>query len=145
MQVQRSIEISARPDAVWPFLTEPAKILQWCITFRKFEYAVEQRSGVGTRLYVEEKAGGPLMKLNFTITDWSENERVAFRMTSGTFVKAYEQSWTIQATPSGRFTFAENAEMPFGVLGKLLGLVGERQSKATVGKMLAKLKTLAQA
>ena len=122
MRVQRSIEIAAPPGKIWPFLIEPEKILKWCITFRRFEYTGEQRSGVGTTLYIEEKAGPmPLMKLNFAVTEWAENERLAFRMTSGSGVKSYEQSWTIETIPSGsRFTFIENVELPFGIIGKLM-------------------------
>jgi len=146
MKVQKSIEIAAPPDKIWPFLIEPEKILKWCITFLKLEYTGEQRSGVGTTFYLEEKAGGPLMKLNFRITEWVENERVAFSMISGTFVKGYEQSWTVEATPSGsRFTFMEEVKLPYGIIGKIMGLFGQRGSEATVGKMLPKLKSLAEA
>ena len=146
MKVQKSIEIAAPPDKIWPFLIEPEKILKWCITFLKFEYTGEQRSGLGTTFYLEEKAGGPLMKLNFRITEWVENERVAFSMISGNFVKGYEQSWAVEATPSGsRFTFMEEVKLPYGIIGKIMGLFGQRGSEATVGKMLPKLKSLAEA
>lgn len=146
MKVEKSIEIAAPPDKIWPFLVEPEKILKWCITFLKFEYTGEQRSGVGTTFYLEEKAGGPLMKLNFRITEWVENKSVAFSMISGTFVKGYEQSWTVEATPSGsRFTFMEEVKLPYGIIGKIMGLFAQRGSEATVGKMLPKLKSLAEA
>ena len=146
MKVQNSIEIAASPDKIWPFLVEPEKILKWCITFLKFEYTGEQRGGVGTTFYLEEKAGGPLMKLNMRITEWAENERVAFSMVSGTFVKGYVQNWTAEATPSGsRFTFMEEVTLPYGIIGKIMGLFGQRGSEATVGKMLPKLKSLAEA
>jgi uncharacterized protein YndB with AHSA1/START domain len=145
MKVHKSIEIAATPEKIWPFLVEPEKILKWCITFIKFEYTSKQRSGVGTTFYLEEKAGGPLMKLNFRITEWVENERVAFSMTSGNFVKGYEQSWTVESTSSGsRFTFMEKVKLPYGIIGKIMGLVVQRGSEATVGKMLPKLKSLAE-
>jgi len=146
MRVERSIEIAAPPEKIWPFLVEPDKILKWCITFQKFEYAGGQRSGVGTPLYIEEKAVPmPLMKLNFTVTDWAENKKLAFKMSSGTGVKSYEQSWNIESTPSGsRFTFMEEVELPFGILGKFIGVVGQRSSVATVGKMLPILKSQAE-
>ena len=145
MRVQKSIEIAAPPEKIWPFLVEPEKVLKWCITFRKFEYTSEQRSGVGTPFYLEEKAGGPLMKLDFTVTEWVENERLAFSMTSGTGVKGYEQRWAVEATPSGSmFTFMEEVELPFGIIGKILGLFARFSSQANVGKMLAKLKSLAE-
>jgi len=147
MKVQRSIEIAAPPEKIWPFMVKPEKILKWCITFKKFEYTGEQRSGVGTTFYIEEKTGPmPLMKLNFTVTEWAENERLAFRKTSGTGVKGYEQGWTIKATPSGsRFTFMEEVELPFGIIGKLIGLFAQFSSRATVRKMLVILKSLAEA
>lgn len=145
MKVHKSIEISAPPEKIWPFLLDPDKILQWCITFKKFEYTGDQQSGVGTTFYLEEKAGGPLMKLNFRITEWIKNEKVAFSLISGSFVKGYDQSWTIETTPSGStFTFMEEVTLPYGFLGKIMGLFGQRGSEATVGKMLPKLKSLAE-
>ena len=146
MRVQRSIEIAAPPEKIWPFMVEPEKILKWCITFKKFEYTGKQRSGVGTALYVEEKAGGPLMKLNFAATEWVENKKLAFNMTSGNFVKGYEQTWTVDATPSGsRFSFMEQVKLPYGIIGKVMELFARRNSETTVREMLTKLKSLAEA
>ena len=146
MKVQRSIEIGAPPQKIWPFLVEPEKILKWCITLKRFEYTGEQRSGVGTPFYFEEKAAGRLMKLNFTVTEGVENERLAFGRSSGNFVKGYEQEWTVEATPSGsRFTFMEQIRLPYGIIGKIIGLFARRRSRATVGDMLTKLKSLVEA
>lgn len=146
MRVQRSIEIAAPPEKIWPFLIEPEKILKWCATFKKLEYTSEQRS-TGTTIYIEEKAGPtPLMKLNFTATEWVENERLALRMTSGSGVKIYELRWTLEPTPSGsKFTFMENFELPFGIVGKLICAVGQRTSENHVKEFLAKLKSLVEA
>lgn len=146
MKVQKSIEIGVLPEKIWPFLVEPEKILKWCITLEKFEYTGKQRSGVGTLFYFEEKIPGQLMKLNFKATEWVENERLAFSMTSGNYAKKYDQRWTVQTIPSGSiFTFTEDFEFPYGILGKVLGLFARLSSQATVGKMLARLKSLAEA
>lgn len=146
MKVEQSIEIAVPPEKVWPFLVEPEKILKWCITFKKFEYTGKQRSSVGTAFYVEEKAGGPLMKLNFTVTEWAENKKLAFNMTSGNFVKGYEQTWTLDDTPSGsRFSFTEQVKLPYGIIGKVMELFARRSSETTVSEMLNKLKSLAEA
>ena len=56
MKVQKAIEIDAQPERIWPYFIEPEKVLQWCITFKKFEYTSNQRGGVGTPLYIEENA-----------------------------------------------------------------------------------------
>jgi uncharacterized protein YndB with AHSA1/START domain len=144
MKVQRDIQIEAQPKKVWPLLVQPESILKWCITFEKFQYTGGQL-GAGATIYVEEKIPGRLMKLNFTITEWVENRKITLRMTSGEFVKAYEQKWVIEPTPTGsRFTFMENIEFPYGILGKILGLFARSGSEATVKKMLVKLKSLAE-
>jgi uncharacterized protein YndB with AHSA1/START domain len=146
MRVQKTIDIAAPPEKIWPFFVEPNRVLQWYSTFRKFEYSGDSRSGVGTPLYIEEQAMGPVMKMNFEISQWNENEKLALHMVSGTGVKAYDQQWSLEPTAAGsRFTFAEQVELPYGVLGKLLGLVGERMSAATVDQMQARLKVLAEA
>ena len=144
MKAGKSIEISATAERVWPFLVEPEKILQWCITYRKFEYTSEQRSGVGTPVYLEEQ-GGSLMKIHFEATEWKENEKLAWRMVSGTGVKSYQQFFSLEPTPSGcRFTFKEEIELPGGIFGKLIGIIAEQMSKATLDKMMLKLKALVE-
>lgn len=145
MKVCKSIELAVPPEKIWQFLVEPDKIIKWCITFKKFEYTSEQQSGEGTTLYLEEKAGGPYMKLNFIITEWVKNERVAFNMTSGNFLKGYNQSWTVENTHVGsRFTFMEEVMLPYGIIGKIMEFFSKRGSETTVGKMLSGLKSLAE-
>lgn len=146
MKVQKSIEISANPEKIWPFLILPEKVMQWCITFRKFEYTGDQRSGVGTPLYIEEQAGGGLTKMKFEVTEWKENAKLALRMVSGANYGSYIQQFLLEPISSGsRFTFMEEIVLPYGVLGKLIGIMAQRMSSATAEKMLTKLKSLAEA
>ena len=146
MKIHRSIEIAAAAEKIWPFLVEPEKILKWCITIKKLRHTTEQRSGLRTPFYFEERAVGRLMKLNFVVTEWVVNERVAFKMTSGNFVRGYEQRYTIEATPSGnRFTCSEDVKLPYGILGKVAALFRSSISQAHLEHMLVKLKSLAEA
>ena len=146
MRVQKAIEINAPPERIWPFFVEPEKILQWCSTFRRFDYTSNQHSGVGTPFYIEEQAGGPLMKIHFESTEWKENEKLAFRMVSGSGVKSYKQVWLLETTPAcSRFTLMEEIELPFGIIGKFIGLIAQRMSEATISKIQLKLKALAEA
>ena len=145
MKVQKSIEIAAPPQTIWPFFIEPEKVLKWCITFKRFEFTGNQRSGVGTPLYIEEQAGGGLTKMQFEVTEWKDNEKVALRMVSGANYGSYDQQWSLEPIPSGsRFTFREEIILPYGFVGKLIGLIAQRMSAATVDKMLTKLKALAE-
>ena len=86
------------------------------------------------------------MKLNFEATEWEQNTKLALRMVSGSGVKSYHQKRLLENIPSGsRFTFTEEIELPMGIIGKLLGLIAQKMSEATVNKIQFKLKTLAEA
>ena len=120
MKIQRSIEIAAPPENIWPYLVEPEKIMQWFTLLRKFEYTSKQCSGVGATFYYEEKSGPMLMKFNFRITEWVENKRLAFVMTSGS-LKRDDVIWRIESIPNGSIcTINEDVEMPWGFIGKVL-------------------------
>ena len=145
MKVEKSIDIAATPEKIWPFLSEPEKILDWYIPLRKFEYTGEQRNKVGAPFYYEEKTTGGTIKLNCEVTELIENEMFAFRMTSGNMLKSYEEVWTVKATPSGsQLIFLENGELGLGIIGKIIGPMAQRSSAATIDKMLARLKSLAE-
>jgi hypothetical protein len=67
-------------------------------------------------------------------------------MISGSSLKSYEQSWSLETTTSGsRVSFMEDIELPYGIIGMLLGFILEGMSASTVDKMLAKLKSLVEA
>ena len=146
MKVQKSININAPPEKVWPYLAQPGAVRQWYTPLQEFKYTSAQRNEVGAPLHFEEKVAGRVMKLDCVVTEWAENECFAFKMKSGDMMKSYQERWTLQATPSGsRFTFSEQGEMPYGLVGRLIEPLAERSSAATIDKMLQKLKTLAEA
>jgi hypothetical protein len=146
MKIHRSIEIGAPGKQIWPFLVEPEKILKWCSPAKKFERIGDQNSGTGTSFYFEERAIGRLMKLHFVITEWVVNERVAFKMTTGNFVKGYEQRYTIETIPSGsRCTCFEDVRLPYGTFGQIALLFRRHFSEGLLDAMLGRLKILAEA
>ena len=146
MHVQRSVEIKAPPEKIWPWLIEPEKIMKWFTLLRKFEYTGEKRSGVGTTFYYEEKSGGQLLKMNYKVIEWEENSKIAFGVISGS-LKKDDQVWSIERTPTGsRFTMFEDLEMPMGIIGKIIGaLFGQMMIGKNMEKILANLKRLTEA
>lgn len=146
MEIHESVEIAALPQKVWPLLVEPEHILRWCTTFRVFEYRGEQRAGPGTCFYVEEQAVGPLTKLRFEVTEWSEPHVLAFRITSGIGLKRYEQRWTLEATLLGsHFSMSKLITLPYGVLGRPWEIRAQGRSERLVREKLAKLRRMAEA
>ena len=145
MKIRKSIEIAAVAEKIWPFLIEPANIMKWCSTVKKIVHTGEQRSGLKTPFYFEEKAGGTLMKLHFVVTEWRVNRSIAFKMTSGNLVRSYAQRYTLEPIPNGiRFTCFENVTLPFGIFGKVLELFRRPISEAHIERMLVQLKSLGE-
>jgi uncharacterized protein YndB with AHSA1/START domain len=143
MKVQRSIEIKAPPEKIWPWLVEPDKIMKWFTLLKKFEYTGEKRSGPGTTFYYEEKSGGTLMKMNYKVTEWVENRKIAFGVTSGA-LKKDDQVWSVEPTPAGsRFTMFENLEM--GIFGKIVAPFIKMMVGKDMEKILGNLKKVAEA
>ena len=144
MRVKGSIDISAPPEKLWPYLTEPDKTTQWFTNLKKFEYSCEKR-GLGATFHWEEESGGRIYNLDFITTEWVENEVFGYRMTNGDFFKSYVERWTLEATPSGcRFGFDDQIEFPWWILGKIIGLFVKNRSAADGRKIMANLVRLAE-
>ena len=145
LKVHGSTEIVAPPEKVWPFLVEPDKTMSWFTNLKKFEYTGEQQ-GMGTTFYWEEESGGRTYKLNFVNTEWVENEVFGYKMTSGDFFKSYTERWELEATPSGcRFSFNDQIEFPWWLLGRIIVFFAQRRSAADGQRIMANLKRLAEA
>ena len=143
MIIEDSIHIDESKEKIWPYMTDPQKILQWCIVFKKFEYTSQQHQGIGTTFHVEEKAPGPLpiSKLDFESTEWKENEVISFVKTSQGGPNKYIQEWRITPENSGnKFTFKEEIDFPFGFVGKIVESFLKGISESSVEEMLLQLK-----
>lgn len=146
VRIEKSIEIAASPEQIWPYLTKPENFLKWWFTVHVYEPKEQSLSGIGTTFYAEEKCAGPLMKLNFEVTEWEENKSLAFTMTSGSGVKAYAQKWEIDTTLSeSKFILWEEWEAPFGIFGRMSEIFLRGSSETLVNQYLSKLKELVEA
>jgi hypothetical protein len=146
MKAQRSINITAAPGKIWLLLVDPENIKKWCQPAIRIFRTSEQRNGLGATFYFEERAIGQLLKLNFVVTEWAENRRVTFKLTSGNLVKGYEQRYLLEPTKTGiHVTCFEDVIMPFGFLGKCMGLFRAPVTGAHLERNLAGLKLLGEA
>ncbi len=146
MKIQKSIEIAAVAEKIWPLLVETDNIMLWCGNVKRIHRTSEQNSGLEGRFYFEERAMGRLMKLHFVVTEWEVNRRFAFKMTSGNLVKGYAQQYTLEPNPTGiRLTCFEHVTLPFGIMGKCAEVLRRPVSEAHVNRMLVNLKNLGEA
>jgi hypothetical protein len=141
MKIQRSISIDAPVGKVWPLLVEPENIMKWCSFAKKVRYTSKRNCGLGTTFYFEERAIGMLMKLHFVVDEWKLRESVSFQMTSGNFVRGYQQRYSLKPTSRGiHLTVSENIKLPYGILGRLAGLFRQSRSNSHLDNMLMQLK-----
>ena len=145
MKLEDSILIEATPETVWSYLIDPSRIMAWYLPLEEFRFTGGRTSGPGATFYYVEKLPIGRVRLDFEITDWHEPERIAFRLTGGQLLKADRQSWSIEPAANGcRFRFYEEAEMAYGILGRLLEQLASISSRSNIRKMLLKLKQLAE-
>jgi hypothetical protein len=146
MKIQKSIEIGTAAENIWPFLVNPAHITKWCSDVETIKNTCGKDSGVGGTFYFEEKAAGRLLKLHFVVTEWELNRCFSFKMTSGNFVKEYEQRYTLEPREyTTKVTCFEHVRLPLGIMGRAVGVFRKPISEARVQRMLIKLKRLGEA
>ncbi len=144
MKIQKSVDIRAAPEQVWPFLVEPEKIMKWFTLLKKFEYTGAKRGGLKATFYYEEKSGPLTMKMNYVVTEWVENRRIVFVMTSGS-MKKDDQIWSLEPTAAGsRFTLIEDYEVSKGAVGRMVDSLSAGMIARGIEKILGNLKRLVE-
>lgn len=146
MKIQRSVETTAPPSRVWPLLVQPVAIRRWFTLLESFEYTSDPPHGVGSTFRYEERSGGRLMKCEYRVTEWAEEERFAFTLVAGPMARD-DQVWRVEPLPAGsRITLEEDVELGGGIFGRMLLKLGVgRMIGGHLEEMLANLKALAEA
>ncbi|MFC1965220.1 SRPBCC family protein [Chloroflexota bacterium] len=146
MRREMSVEIAAPSETVWPLLVEPEKLLKWCTILEEFRYTTEQQGGVGAPCYFKERTGGRVVKCHAVVTEWVENQRLTFKMDSSDFWKDYEETWTLEAMPSGcKATIRLRFELPDETAEIIENQSGERRPPPESENVMTNLKRLAEA
>ena len=141
MEINRSIEIKAAPEEIWPFLVESEKIVKWCFTLQSFEYTSQISHGINASFKYREQGRFRSVQLNCIVTEWIENEKITFEMTSGKAFKGYKETWMIEPiSGESKFSLIQQSHLSFGILGKIMEPISRRRAEITIDEMLAKLK-----
>ena len=144
MRMHMGVNIEAPPEAVWPYLIEPDKAMQWYDMLKVFDYTSDER-GTGATFYWEEEVRGKIYSNHFRTTQYVPNRVFGFEMTEGNFFKGYTETWAIEPTQTGcRFSFDDTLVFPYGPWGRVMGWFGEKMAKESSMQLLENLKTLAE-
>lgn len=144
MRVHMGVDIEAPPEAVWPYLIDPEKTMQWFDSLEVFEYT-NGGPGADATFYWEEVVRGKTYSNHFRTTEYIPNRLFAYEMTESSFFKSYTERWVLEPTPKGcRFSFDDNLVFPYGPFGRVMGWFGERMAKTSGEHILGNLKRLVE-
>ncbi len=117
-RIEKSIEINATPEKIWP-LIQWEKIPEWHTEFKKIEVTSKDKYKVGSTVHEIIEVGGTIREMDAEITEFTENEKVAWRTTGGAFTAS--GYFALSPTKAGtKVTQMMDYELPYSVFGKLI-------------------------
>ena len=128
MRVQAQIEISAPPELIWDYITDPGRALHFLSGVTRWEVAGEQASGLGARYRMLMRVGSAEVGGLVEVVEYTENCDMAWTSVTGLDQRG---RWRLRERPSGR-THVE-LRLSYGVAGSgIFGWVAEQIAAPTV-------------
>jgi carbon monoxide dehydrogenase subunit G len=145
MKIVNRIDVRATPEAVFHWLEDPERAMQWMTSVTRSEIIKETPSRVGTtfREYIEEDGRGT--EMHGVVTEFVSNERFAVHL-EGDF-NSVDVSFSLEEK-AGVTQLTQNVQLSFkGMLKVLSAFLRASIKKKIVNqaqKELAKLKELCE-
>ena len=118
-KIEKSIEINAPPEKIWALNCKLERLPEWQPEFKTSKWTSMEKCKVGSTLHLTGEAGGFKADMDLEITDWKENEKMAWRTSTGTATGF--GSVTLSPTKAGtKYTTIVEYELPYSVLGKII-------------------------
>jgi uncharacterized membrane protein len=128
MRVACAIDVSAPPEQVWEFITDPERYLHFMHGITRWEVDGEQAVGMGARYRMLMRVGSAEVGGLVEVTEFDELRDMAWNSVTGVDQRG---RWRVRKRAAGR-THVE-FRLSYGVAGAgLLGWLSERLSAPTV-------------
>ncbi len=128
MRVGASIDVSAPPDAVWAFITDPARFLHFMSGVTRWEVMSDQRTGMGARYRMLMRVGSAEVGGLVEVVEYDEPNDMAWTSVTGLDQRG---RWRLRERPMDR-THVE-FRLSYGVAGAgIFGWVAEQIAAPTV-------------
>lgn len=117
-KIEKSIEIAASPEkiyskGVWE------KILEWHSGFNTVEWTSEEKNKVGSTLHVTGEVAGIKAEVDIEITEWRDNEMVAWRTLRGS-IKGSGSASMVPTKFGTKYTVVIEYQLPYSIFGKII-------------------------
>ena len=120
-KIERSIEIKARPEKVWPIVFWD-RVPEWFDIIKKVEHTSEIKDGLGATTHVIAEAGGIKAVWDSEVAEWRECEKIAWRSTGGQV--SMTSSMTFSPIKDGtKLTFEMDYNLPYSIFGKIIDVL----------------------
>jgi carbon monoxide dehydrogenase subunit G len=144
--IERSIEVAAKPETVWSVVADPSYLPK---LYPDILTAVPSQPGpvrVGTKVDITGKLAGRRIQAPTEITGVEENRRLVVEQVPGGFLKKYLSTTTLEPSKRGtKVTVNVEYEAAAGYLGKALSvLVANRAIRNNILKSLTNLKEISE-
>ncbi|WP_205697351.1 SRPBCC family protein [Conexibacter sp. SYSU D00693] len=122
MRVTASIDVSAPPEAVWAFVDDPTRYLEFMRGVTRWEVVGEQRSGCGTRVRTLLQVGSAEVGGLVEVVEHVPCSELSWVSITGADQRG---RWRLRTRRPGRTTV--ELRLAYGVAGSgLLGAIAER-------------------
>jgi uncharacterized membrane protein len=128
MRLTAAIEISAPPEAVWEWVSDPARALDFFSGITRWEVLSDEPTGMGARYRMLLRVGSAEVGGTIEVIEFDEARDMAWTSVTGLDQRG---RWRLRERPSGR-TRVE-LRLSYGVAGAgLFGWISERVGAPTV-------------
>jgi uncharacterized membrane protein len=127
MRVRAAIEISAPPEAVWEWVSDPTRALDFFSGLTRWEVLSEQPTGLGARYRMLLRVGSAEVGGTVEVIEFDKARDMAWTSVTGLDQRG---RWRLRARPGGR-TRVE-LRLSYGVAGAgFFGWIAERVAAPT--------------
>jgi uncharacterized membrane protein len=123
-----AMQVSAPPEVVWQFVSDPARYLHFMAGITRWEVAGDRPTGLGARYRMLMRVGSAEVGGLIEVVEWDEARELAWTSVTGVDQRG---RWRLRARPHGH-THVE-LRIAYGVAGSgLLGWLAERAAAPQV-------------
>ncbi len=126
MRVAESLEIAAPPEAVWAFISDPARVLHFMSGITRWEVVSEETIGLGARYRMLMRVGSAEVGSLIEVVEFSPARDLAWTSVTGVDQRARWRLRERSADPEHPHTHVE-FRLSYGVAGAgVAGWLAER-------------------
>ena len=117
-RIERSIEIKAPSEKVWPLLSWE-RCAEFNPSIKSVKSTSEKKRGVGETAHVVGEGDDQKFEYDIEVTEYVENERCSWRTTSGDWTAL--GTYVLKPTEAGtELTMITDYQLPYSLLGKII-------------------------